>query len=82
VLARWIRPEYANMMKRDNSSGGAKVELATAATAVGSIGGLVGLTVTGILMSLPWWAALLIVVAELLMPLLVFVLMKRAERKG
>ena len=67
-------------MKRDDSSRGGKAELATAATAVGSVGALVGMTVTGILSALPVWAAILIVVAELLMPLLVFALLKRAEK--
>jgi uncharacterized membrane protein len=56
-----------------------KVEVITAAVAMGSIGGLVGLTVTGVLMSLPTWAAVLIVVAQLLLPMLVFLLLKRAE---
>jgi len=56
-----------------------RVEVITAAVAMGSIGTLVGLTVTGILMILPIWAAVLIVVAELLMPVLVFLLLKRAE---
>jgi hypothetical protein len=56
-----------------------KVEVITAAVAMGSIGTLVGLTVTGILMSLPTWAAVLIVVAELLLPMLVFFILKRAE---
>jgi hypothetical protein len=53
----------------------------TAAVAVGSIGALVGLTVTGVLMMLPVWAAVLIVVAELLLPLLVFVFLKRSEER-
>ena len=67
-------------MKRDDSSRGGKTELATAAAAVGSVGALVGMTVTGILAALPVWAAILIVVAELFMPLLVFALLKRSEK--
>ena len=47
---------------------------------MGSVGALVGMTVTGILAALPVWAAILIVVAELLMPLLVFALLKRSEK--
>jgi len=38
------------------------------------------MTVTGILAALPVWAAILIVVAELFMPLLVFALLKRSEK--
>jgi ABC-type Mn2+/Zn2+ transport system permease subunit len=51
----------------------------TAAVAMGSIGGLVGLTVSGLLTRLPGWAAVLIVVSELLLPVLVFLLLKRQE---
>ena len=69
-------------MKSDESSRRSKVEIATAATAVGSIGSLVGLTVTGVLASLPLWGATLIVVAELLAPMLVFVVMKRGKGEG
>lgn len=69
-------------MKSDESSRRSKVEIATAATAVGSIGSLVGLTVTGVLASLPLWAATLIVVAELLAPVLVFVVMSRGKGEG
>jgi uncharacterized membrane protein len=57
------------------------VEIGTAATAIGAIGGLVALTVTGILGSLPGWAAVLIVVAELLTPFLVYIVLQRAEKK-
>ena len=67
-------------MKRNDSPRSAKAELATAATAMGSVGALVGMTVTGILAALPVWAAILIVVAELFMPLLVFALLKRSEK--
>ena len=70
------------MVKPDDPSRRPKVEVATAATAVGSIGTLVGLTVTGILMALPLWAALLIVVAELLAPVLVFVVLNRGKGGG
>ena len=69
-------------MKSDESSRRSKVEIATAATAVGAIGTLVGLTVTGVLASLPLWAATLIVVAELLAPVLVFVVMSRGKGEG
>ncbi len=69
-------------MKSDESSRRSKVEIATAATAVGSIGTIVGLTVTGVLMTLPLWAATLIVVAELLAPVLVFVVMSRGKKEG
>ena len=70
------------MVKPDNHSNRPKVEIATAATAVASIGTLVGLTVTGILMALPPWAALLIVVAELLAPVIVFVVLNRGNGEG
>ena len=53
----------------------------TAAVATGSIGGLVGLTVTGILSSLPVWAAVTIVVGELALPLVVYWILKRAEER-
>jgi hypothetical protein len=80
VLARRIGAGYVGGVKPDDSASRSKVEIATAATAVGSIGALVGLAVTGILTSLPIWASVLIVVAELLAPLIVFVGMKRSER--
>jgi len=48
---------------------------------MGSIGGLVGLTVTGVLTALPGWAAILVVVTELLLPALVFVMLTRGEKK-
>jgi uncharacterized membrane protein len=69
-------------MKRDDSSRRSKTEIATAATALASIGGLVGLAVSGVLMALPLWAAVLIVVAELLAPAIVFVVMKRGGGEG
>ncbi len=72
-----MRRRYAWAVKRDDSSSRSKVEIATAATALGSIGGLVGLSVTGVLASLPLWAAVLIVVAELLAPAIVYVVLKR-----
>lgn len=52
-----------------------------AAVATASIGGLVGLTVTGILSSLPAWAAVTIVVGELALPLIVYGVLKRAENR-
>ena len=69
-------------MKRDDSSRRSKVEIATAATAVASIGTLVGLSVTGVLNVLPLWAATLIVVAELLAPAIVYFAMKRRLGDG
>ena len=69
-------------MKPEDSSRRSKVEIATAATAIGSIGTLVGLTVTGILTALPLWAATLIVVGELLAPVLVFVVLRRGKGNG
>jgi len=62
-------------------SQGSKVEMITAAVAMGSIGGLVGLTVTGVLAKLPPWAAVLIVVVELFLPLLVYFILKRADER-
>jgi hypothetical protein len=58
-----------------------RVEVITAAVAMGSIGGLVGLTVTGVLTALPRWASITVVVAELLMPVLVFLVLKRSEAR-
>ena len=69
-----------NGVNPENSPRRSKVEIVTAATAVASIGSLVGMAVTGVLTVLPVWASVLIVVAELLVPVLVFVVMKRAER--
>ena len=58
------------------------IQLVTASVAIGAIGGLVGLTVTGVLTALPQWAAVLVVVAELMMPLIVYRILKRAAEKG
>ena len=69
-------------MKLEDPSSRSKAEIATAATAVGSIGTLVGLSVTGILRMLPLWAAMVIVVVELLAPLLVFAVLKRGKGGG
>ena len=73
---------YSLFVKRDDSSRRSKVEIATAATAVGSISTLVALSVTGILMALPLWIAVLIVVVELLAPAIVFVVMRRGGGEG
>lgn len=73
---------YAHGVKPDDSSRRSKIEIATAGTAVASIGGLVGLTVTGVLASLPLWAAALIVVTELLAPMIVYFAMKRGGGGG
>jgi hypothetical protein len=54
--------------------------LVAALVAIACIGNLVALTVLGILTKLPVWASVLIVVTELLAPLLVFQLLKRAQR--
>ena len=63
------------------SPGEGKAELILAAVATGSIGSLVGLTVTGILSSLPVWAAVTIVVAELSLPFIVYQVVKRAGQR-
>ena len=57
------------------------MKIVTAASAVGCIGALVGLTATGILESLPKWIATLIVVTELLVPYIVYRMLKRLEKK-
>ena len=69
-------------MKRDDSSRRSKTEIATAATAIGSIGTLVALSVTGILTALPLWLSVPIVLLELLAPALVFVVLKRKDGQG
>jgi purine-cytosine permease-like protein len=51
-----------------------------AAVATGSVGGLVGLTVSGVLSRLPPGLAVGLVVLELSLPFLVYWLLKRAER--
>lgn len=58
-----------------------KPELVMAAVATASVGGLVGLTVSGVLTRLPPWLSVGIVVLELSMPFLVYWLMKRVERR-
>ncbi len=63
---------------KHNDARRSKTEIATAAAALASIGSLVGLTVSGILASMPFWAAVLVVVGELLVPIVVFF----AVRKG
>ena len=63
---------------KDEGRSRSKVEIATAAAAVASVGGLVALTVTGLLQSLPSWAAVLIVVSELLIPFIVYVAVRRS----
>jgi hypothetical protein len=57
-----------------------RAEMAMAAAATASIGGLVGMTVTGVLSRLPAWLAVLLVVTELSLPFLVYWVIKRAER--
>ena len=64
-----------------SSPSGSKVQMITAAVATASIGGLVGMTVTGILTSLPVWAAVMLVVGELAAPLIVYVVLKRQEER-
>jgi len=63
----------------EKSPGGGRAELILAAVATGSVGSLVGLTVTGILSSLPVWAAVTVVVVELLFPFVVYRLVKQAD---
>jgi hypothetical protein len=79
MLVRGVRTSNRAKVKRDDPSSRSKVEIATAATAVASIGTLVGLTVSGVLMTLPLWAATMVVVAELLAPVIVFAVMKRGK---
>ncbi len=64
-------------MRRDASSQSPKARLAAIVAGIASVGGLVGLTVAGILTRLPLWAATVIVVTELLAPLLVYRMVKR-----
>jgi len=80
ALVRQGRTAYAASVKSDDSRR-STVEIGTAATAIGAIGGLVALTVTGVLGSLPPWAAVLIVVAELLSPFIVYHVLRRVEKK-
>ncbi len=56
-------------------------ELITAAVAIACIGNLVALTVLGILQKLPLAAAVAIVVAELLAPLIVYRVLQRRQQK-
>ena len=51
----------------------------TAAAALASIGTLVGLTVSGVLGRLPFWVAVLLVVGELLLPVVVFLSVRRRD---
>lgn len=55
--------------------------LMAAMVAIAGIGNLVALTVLGLLTAMPRWAAVSIVVVELLLPMLVFKLLKRAKEK-
>lgn len=82
MLAGWVGTPYESAVKNDSSSRRSKIEIVTAATAVSSIGVLVGLTVAGVLGSLPLWASTLIVVAELLTPVIVYFAMKRGMGEG
>jgi hypothetical protein len=79
-LERLTRTGYAIFMERKPPSAG-KAELVMAAVATGSVGSLVGLTVTGILSMLPPWVAVMIVVGELTLPFVVYKLVKRAEQR-
>jgi hypothetical protein len=67
-------PSMANSSRRPDPA------LVAALVAIACIGNLVALTVLGILTKLPPWASVLIVVTELLAPLLVFQLLKRAQK--
>lgn len=62
-----------------NSSRGPDPALIAALVAIGGIGTLVALTILGILTRMPIWAAVLLVVVELLAPLLVFQFLKRRQ---
>jgi len=64
-----------------NSSRTPDPALVAALVAIACIGNLVALTVLGILAKLPPWAAVSIVVTELLLPFLVLHLLKRAQKK-
>lgn len=52
-----------------------------AAVAIGCIGSLIALTVLGVFEMLPKWAAVLIVVSELLAPIIIYRVLKR-NRQG
>ncbi|MEO6788078.1 MAG: hypothetical protein ABI318_18285 [Chthoniobacteraceae bacterium] len=53
--------------------------IAAAATAIGAVATLLALTLTGVLELLPKRAATLIVVAELLVPFVVYRVLRRAQ---
>jgi hypothetical protein len=55
--------------------------LLAALVAIACIGNLVTLTVLGILVRLPMWGAVVLVIAELLAPLLVYQLAKRYNNR-
>jgi uncharacterized membrane protein YgdD (TMEM256/DUF423 family) len=76
VLARRACGAYGERVKQ-NDPRRSKTEIMTAAAALASIGSLVGLTVSGVLARLPFWAAVLIVVGELLLPIVAFLAMRR-----
>lgn len=73
-------PDYAWRMATSPPPN-AKPELVMAAVATASVGGLVGLTVSGVLARMSPWLSVGIVVMELSLPFLVFWLMKRVERR-
>ncbi len=64
---------------KQNHSRRSKTEIMTAAAALASIGTLVGLTVSGVLGRLPFWVAVLLVVGELLLPVVVFLSVRRRD---
>jgi len=67
---------------KPNDTKRSTVEIATAGAAIGCIGALVGLAVTGILERLPLWASTMIVVGELVTPFIVYHILKRAKGNG
>ena len=60
-----------------NSLSDRKVMLITGAVATGSIGTLVALTETGFFSIMPLWAAVTIIVIELVIPIVVFRFLKK-----
>ncbi len=82
MLARRIVHHEACAVKSGHSSPRAKTQVVTAVVAVASVATIVGLAVSGILETLPRWAAVLIVVAELLAPAIVFMVLKRGGGQG
>ena len=64
-----------------SSSSDPKVKLITAAVATGSLGTLGAMSATGLFSLMPVWAAVLIVVIELVIPFVVYRFLKRAQER-